>query len=151
MPIDDKRLNALAIDHVREPISRVEEAVKRLNLRNPARIINVDESGTALKSFCRQTLGESVGKAKRQLYPTEISTTGSFDRVTIMDVVSAVGRAYRPAINFPGKKARYRFVNGNALTLQTYLPECNIYKREIAGTDSAIFFDWAELFLFVMD
>lgn len=143
--IDYKRVNSLTVDRVCEHIARVEKALERSNIRDPSRIFNVDESRTALKSLCRQTLRQIVGRAERQFYPTEISTKGSLDRVTIKIVVSTAEKAYRPATVCPGKKTRYRFVNCNAQTPRKCPSECYIYQREIAGVDSAIFFDCAIL------
>ena len=64
-----------------------------------------------------------------------------------MPIVSASGHAYKPLFVFPGKQAHYRRLNGTTQTLHSFLPPSYIYQRDIPGVNSAIFLDWARLFL----
>lgn len=54
--IDGKTVNETTASHVREHNTRVEEAVKRLNIRDPARVLNVKELRIALNFLSLRTL-----------------------------------------------------------------------------------------------
>lgn len=145
--IDDKRIQALKPDHACEHIVRVEEAMKRFNILDPARIVNVDELGAAFKSLWCRSLRKRIRRAEKQLFHTKVLTRGNLDCLTVMGAVSAIGKEYRPAIIFQGMHARYCVANGSAQTLHAYLFEYCIYQRKTAGVDSAIFLDWTKEFL----
>lgn len=145
--IEASRIASVTLENVCEHISRVDEAIKRFNIRDPNRIFNCDETGIILNKSSRRTLRKGVGGAHKTLQQIEIVTKGGLDHVTLMGIVSASGNAYKPAIIFPGKHARYRIVNGNVETMHTCLPPCYFYQKDPAGMNSQIFIDWARHFL----
>lgn len=65
------------------------------------------------------------------------------DHVTLMRVVNAAGVAFKPAVVFPGKQQPFQVVNGRKGGLLTHLPPCYALKRDPAGVESSIFYDWA--------
>ena len=75
-------------------------------------------------------------------------TKGNLNHVTLMAVVGADGRAYKPALVFPGRQPHYRRLSSGVLqTVRDFLPDCYLYQRDPAGVDSSIFRSWADGFL----
>lgn len=69
--------------------------------------------------------------------------------MTMMPVVSADGRAWRPLSVLPGKNVPYRYRVGSGLkTVADFLPnKIYIYMRKIAGVDTDTFKDWSSCFV----
>lgn len=58
------------------------------------------------------------------------------DHVTLMMVVIAISRVYKPVLHFPVTELQYRTVNSDRQTLLAWNPHCYFYQRYIAGVDS---------------
>lgn len=85
-----------------------------------------------------------MGPANNLQYNVDVSTKAGIKRVTMMGVVSVAEKADKTAIIFPGKQARYRYVNGKPCLLLSYFPPspCYVYQCELAGMNSKMF--WIE-------
>ena len=69
----------------------------------PYRERSVDESGVSLSSMTGRQRRAAFGPNLKTLIHTVSKTVGKLDHVTVMSVVSAMGRMYKPILVFPGK------------------------------------------------
>lgn len=76
-----------------------------------------------------------------------MAKTRSIERVTVLSVVSADGKNYKPAIVFPGKEMHYRRAKNDKQTILDWLPSCYIYQNDPAGVNTPIFQEWVIKFV----
>lgn len=145
--VDAERSAACTAHNIAEHIARVKSAVHRYNIRSPLNIINADESGVSFKNLNGRSRRYAIGPRASKIVHTGAKMPGTLDHVTVMSVVSGIGRSYKPVIVFPGRQMHYRLVNGDHQTLLDWLPPCYFFQRDVAGVDSSIFFAWAKEFV----
>lgn len=145
--VEGLRLDALSPRNVIGHIARVRAAMKRFNINSPAQVFNMDQSGISLAKIVGRSLRKGVGPQNTILVQKTVRTKGSLDRVTIMPIVSADGKAYKPVVIFPGQRPHYRKVLGKLETLHSVLMDCYLFYRPMPGADSAIVRNWATKFV----
>ena len=149
--IDDKRMLAISKARVAEHISRVQAICARYRIDEPSRVFNLDESGASFDKMTGRSLRRGVGPSSdksKSITRAGLQTKGRLNHVTVMGVVSADGRAYKPAVVFPGNQHHYRVLaSGKRQTVHDFLPPCYLFHRDPAGVDAAIFARWAEMFI----
>lgn len=112
--VEEERLNAQRSEIIAEHIESVEEEVIRFNVRDPSRIINLDETGISFKSMTSRSIRRGIGIRKKHLFTTVARTKGNLERLTLMGVVSASGHAFKPLVDsfFAWKKAPLQVPRG---------------------------------------
>lgn len=141
------RIDAITPETLTENICRVQMVMNRYNIHDAKFIFNMDQSGSSFEKIIGRSLRKGVGLIGQKLMQRTISTKGNLNRVTIMPVVSAAGKAFTHCLSFPGKTGHYRIVRGQYQTLQDVLMDCKLYQRDPAGAESSIIFDWAKHFV----
>lgn len=63
-----------------------------------------------------------------------IRTKGTL--VTLMHVVSAAGKAYKPVVIFPGRMPRCRVTQRRIQTIKDVLMDFYLYYRDVPGADT---------------
>lgn len=82
--IENKRIQAVTWEHVCKHTARVNEAVKRYNIHDPARVFNLDETSISLKTICRRAVQKGTGRANTLLYRVDVSAKGGIEEVAVM-------------------------------------------------------------------
>ena len=93
-------------------------------IHDPRFIFNMDQSGCSFGKIIGRSLRKGVGSRGSNLVQKNITIKRDLDRVTIMPVVSAEGKAYTPCPKFPSKTAHYRTVRCEYQTVQHALIDC---------------------------
>ena len=145
--VESKHVTAITKHNIGTHIARINAVVNRYNIRDSNRIFNLDDCGISFSKMARRSLRKGIGYKAKNLVTTAVDSKGNLDHVTVMAVVIASGKAYKPVIAFPGKQAHYRNIEGTTQTLQDVLPDCYLFQRPIAGVDSQIYLSWASKFL----
>ena len=100
--VESARTDAVHSSNISEHIARIISAMDRYNITKPKQVFNFDESGVSFKSMCVSNRTFAVGPRDHKLVHTMVKTK-IIDRVTVLSVISADGKNYKPAIVFPGK------------------------------------------------
>ena len=148
--MEDKRIEAITPTKVGEHIARVIAICKRFRIRHPCQIVNLDECGMSFDRMAGRSLRQGVTHSTRQrsVESVAVRTRGNLNHVTIMAVVGADGKAYKPVVVFPGKQPHYRRLeDGRTQTVHDFLPPSHVYHRDPAGVDTSIFLDFAKKFI----
>lgn len=149
--VEAARINAVTEEHICEHIARVQAAIKRYGIRSASQIVNMDQSGMSFKKMVGRSLrkgfvSNNKGNKSSALQKT-LSAKGNLDRVTIMPVVSACGKAFKPVVVYPGKLPHYRKVNGRFETLSDVLMPSYLYHNDTSAANSEIIYDWGMKFI----
>lgn len=109
------------------------------------------QSGMSLKKMVGRSLRKGFVDGKMRKKNSALKRTldakGNMDRVTIMPVVGACGKYYKPVLVYPGNLPSYRKVQGRFETLEHVLMPCYSYQNETSAADSKIIYDWCVKFI----
>ena len=123
--VEGVRVDAINKHTVTEHIARVQSVMVRYQNHNPKYLFNMDQSDSSFTKTVGRSLRKDVAhKTSRSLVQRGIRVKSDLDRATLMPVVFADGRAYKPCIIFRGKLPHSRHVRGHQQTLHDVLMEC---------------------------
>lgn len=149
--VEAARLEAVTHRNVAAHISRVQAAIDRFNIKSPSQIVNMDQTGMSFSKMVGRSLrrGFYDGAEKKKVLGLQktLSAKGSLDRVTLMPVVDAAGKAYKPCVVYPGKLPHFRRVAGKLETLHDCLPDSYLYYNDSSAANSEIILDWGKKFV----
>lgn len=71
-----------------------------------------------------------------------LDAKGNLDRVTIMPVIGACGKAYKPVVVYPGKITQYGKFRGRVENITDVFMYCYLYHNDTSVANSAIVYEW---------
>lgn len=109
--IDNYRASSVSAEHICQHIGRGKATVQRYRRMSRNYIRNCDGYSLSLKEALGRKRKYAIGPKQSKVVRCIGRTTGNLDHVTVMSVLSAMGRKYKPVIVFSGRELHYRVVN----------------------------------------
>lgn len=110
--IEDPSIEAMTPEN-REHIARVQAVIARYNIRDPNIIFNMNQTGMYFENMVGRSFRKGIGSEQGEFIQRALKTKENLNRVTLMPMVSAAGKAYTLAVIFPGKTCHYTVSHGN--------------------------------------
>lgn len=100
--IDDKRVSALTTTDIGKHFALVKTSMTRFKITEGSTVFSMNYSGISFKNTLNRSFCNGVARVGKELFPSGITTRGNLDRKTIMRVVNAVKKQFRPDDVFLG-------------------------------------------------
>lgn len=126
--IENPRTAGATREHIAEHIARVQCAIEIYAIKSLNFKFNIDESGISFKRLLGCKRRYAVGPRAEKIVHTVANTVGKLDHVTMMSVVTTMGRVYEHIIVFPGRELHYLTVKKDTQTPLDCLPDLYFYQ-----------------------